>query len=355
MNRPTAFFLQGILASILTLVALACTGPTLQQPTPTPTPYLPPLTLPDDEAPHKFPVEWWYFNMLVEGPEKDRYAIHFVIFQLTETQSGRVMYVGQVGIADMIQQKHITAEEVITHNELPATVPGAFNLTVANWGMEGGKDGYLLSADLEGITFNLKLKPNQTVLLHSRDGLVDFGPAGVSYYYSRPRIDVTGTIIVDGINKPVKGLAWMDKQWGTFRPVTITWDWASIQLDSGTNLMLTRAVDQAGKIIEMYATVHRNGKTDLIEEHGFEFAAVPGHTWVSPLTDAAYPTKWQVSFPTHDIILELNALLPSSEYVGRVLNIPYWEGAMSVTGSEDGAPINGQAFVELTGRTPKSP
>ena len=115
MNRSTAIFLQGILASILTLVALACTGPTLQQPTPTPTPYLPPLTLPDYEAPHKFPVEWWYFNMLVEGPEKDRYAIHFVIFQLTETQSGRVMYVGQVGLAEMIQQTPVSYTHLRAH------------------------------------------------------------------------------------------------------------------------------------------------------------------------------------------------------------------------------------------------
>jgi predicted secreted hydrolase len=32
--------------------------------------------------------------------------------------------------------------------------------------------------------------------------------------------------------------------------------------------------------------------------------------------------------------------------------LPYWEGAVSIAGTRDGAPIRGEGYVELTGYRP---
>ena len=53
-------------------------------------------------------------------------------------------------------------------------------------------------------------------LLHGEEGCIDFGPAGSSYYYSRPRMAATGTIEVGGEVLEVEGSAWFDHQWGDF-------------------------------------------------------------------------------------------------------------------------------------------
>ena len=39
------------------------------------------MSLPEDEAPHETPIEWWYFNGFVWDEEGDEYSFHFVTFQ----------------------------------------------------------------------------------------------------------------------------------------------------------------------------------------------------------------------------------------------------------------------------------
>ncbi|MEZ4570376.1 MAG: lipocalin-like domain-containing protein [Thermomicrobiales bacterium] len=56
---------------------------------------------------------------------------------------------------------------------------------------------------------------------------------GGSYYYSRPGMDLSGTLTVDG--EPFEVTGWMDHQWGDFVLVDGSgWDWFAIEMDDGT-------------------------------------------------------------------------------------------------------------------------
>ncbi|MXW31144.1 MAG: carotenoid 1,2-hydratase, partial [Chloroflexi bacterium] len=57
-------------------------------PTPVPLSDHPPLTLPADESPHAYLVEWWYFNAHFTSEEQERYALHDVVFRIREPTSG---------------------------------------------------------------------------------------------------------------------------------------------------------------------------------------------------------------------------------------------------------------------------
>ncbi len=342
------------LFAALTMLLAACGS---AAPTPTPPFGLPPLALPADEAAHAFQTEWWYFNAhLMTVPDENtessprRWALHQVLFQVRATESGRTLYVGQVGLTDVGAGTHATGERLRTEEASLPVLADGFRFELADWLFEGvGGSEYRLRGDAQGTAFNLVLRSMAPPLLHGQAGLVDFGAAGVSYYYSRPRLAVSGTVTQDdGLITIVEGTAWLDKQWGDFQPVAVGWDWASVQLDDGRDLMLSRLFNLYGAPIETYATLSRADGAVGLDETQFSFEAVKGHAWVSEATGAAYPTRWRVAVPGEDLDFELVPLVSASEFRSAGLGVVYWEAGADAV-SADGQRI-GQGFLELTGR-----
>ena len=327
----------------------ACTGGEEPAPTPTPTPPfgLPPLVLPSDEEPHGFSTEWWYFNLHLTSREGERFTLHDVVFQVREPESGRSIYVRQTGLGDIAAGTHANAERLLTGQSASPAEENGFLFEMGDWTMSGSDgESYQLQASSDGYSYALSLTDTTTPLLHGERGLVDFDFAGVSYYYSRPRLEVEGTLTTpDGREIAVTGLGWLDKQWGDFQPVIIGWDWASVQLDDGTDVMLSRLFDMERNELHLYATVRGPGEEqEHIGPEGLEFT--PLHErWTSPETGITYRTNWHVRIPAHDLEFTLVPLVEGSEFASQVLGVTYWEAGVDAI-APDGSTI-GQGFVEL--------
>jgi predicted secreted hydrolase len=351
MYKINTVFGLPTLAILWLLLAVACGSGFTPALAPTPTPELPALQLPADEAPHGFQTEWWYFNLHLLAEDGSRYSLHDVVFQVTEPESQRVLYVAQVGFSNAQTAAHLTGERGAVAMRLPVTTDPGFDLRVGSWLMKGTPGKYRLKADLTDVSFDLTLTATEAVLLHNGDGLVDFGEAAISYYYSRPRLAAAGTLTVDGQQQTVNGLGWMDKQWGDIQPVAIAWDWASVQLDSGDDLMLTRLMEPSGTPLEVYGTWGRADGTSVhLDGAQFTFEPVQGESWTSPATGATYPTVWRVTVPSAGVDVTLKPLAISSEFVSGALGVIYWEAGATVSGSH-----TGQGFIELTGGAPDLP
>lgn len=336
----------------LALALAACSGAT-PTPTPTPTPPygLPPLTLPQDESPHKFQTEWWYFNAHLTDDAGTRYELHDVVFQVLQLASGRTLYVRQMGLADAATDTHSSAERIRQADQPLTDTPGDFNIVIGDTMMSGsGGKAYHLKGAAGPWTYDLSLKSTAPPLLHNKDGLVDFGDAGVTYYYSRPRLEVTGTLTSATASYNVTGLGWLDKQWGNFQPVAVYWDWASLQLDDGTDIMVTKLRDVQQKPINAYVTFRRKGgQTINIPSGDFTFEPL-GDTWHSDETGTTYQTDWRLKIPSQGIDVTLKPLVVQSEFASEVLGVAYWEAGADVFDTS-GKRV-GQGFVELNwGRT----
>lgn len=354
-RRTTPRLAPIALAALAVLIAVAlgtaCASATpAPSPTPTPTPPygLPPLALPADEAPHDFGMEWWYFNVRLRGEDGARYALHDVVFQVQDIESSRTLYVRQLGFADVSAGTHATAERMRSEPEPLSVRAGVLTIPFGESFIsveEGGR--YRLVGEVGATAYDLTLLATTQPLVHHDDGLVDFGEAGVTYYYSRPRLQVSGTVTdADGAPVPVTGLGWMDRQWGNFQPVAIGWDWASVQLDDGTDLMLTRVFDAEGRTVASYATLRRgDGPTRLLDPADFEFAAVEGPAWTSERTGTSYATSWRVAVPGEVDGFTLRPLVAGSEFVSGALGVAYWESAVEAV-APDGRIVGG-GFVEL--------
>jgi predicted secreted hydrolase len=179
-------------------------------------------------------------------------------------------------------------------------------------------------------------------------------PGNASHYYSLTRMPTRGQLRVGGETLAVEGLSWMDHEFGTsfLEPGQAGWDWFSIQLEDGTDLMLFRMRRADGR-----TDTHSSGT--LVFPSGVAmplsagaFSLVPTVSWTSPATRARYPVAWSIAVPGQGLSLEVRATLPNQELrTERSTGVTYWEGATEVSGSSGGRALRGRGYLEMTGYT----
>jgi predicted secreted hydrolase len=321
----------------------------------TPAP-LPPIHFPQDEAPHRDLTEWWYYTGHLVGTNSQggahRYGFELTVFQ---TLRGDLppYYAAHYAVTDLSRGQFTFDEREQTGaaSDLPpAGSTSGFNLTVGGWHARGlnGIDTLSASTPVYGIALSLQsLKP---VVLHGGSGLLAEGPSGYSYYYSRTRMSITGTMLDHGDSVPVTGLAWMDHQWGNFVPLAGGgWDWFSMQLDDNTEVMLYVLRDAHHQPIGSFGTVVApDGTYAEVPPGAISTRAIA--TWTSHATGGVYPAGWNVTVATESLYVQLSPLLADQELVtAHSTGTAYWEGAVAISGSEAGHVVRGDGYVELTG------
>ena len=246
---------------------------------------------PRDEAAHEAPIEWWYFNGHLSEPGGPGYSFHFVGVAGRSPQG-----VGGRGM-------HLTLatpdEGVVVKAERAALGLGpepadGFAMALEDWSMQGSNGRYLLVAGEGGYGFSLALEDTKAPVLHGEDGIIDMGPAGESYYYSRTRLTMQGTLTVGGVTRPASGEAWMDHQWGDFGQERVRWNWFSLQLDDGAELMVVLFWDiDSGEPVGRYGTyVLPSGRARYLLLKDIE--VTPLKSWTSPNTGFSYPMGWRL-------------------------------------------------------------
>jgi predicted secreted hydrolase len=322
---------------------------------PTATP-LPPVQFPLDEAPHHDLTEWWYYTGHFHGTDAAghtrTYGFELVVFQ-TLRGTFPAYYAAHFAITDLARGEFHYDQRVQFGGagNLPTTPSSSgFNLEVGGWGMQGVGGQDHLTATMAGYTIDLRLAGVKPAVLHGGTGLITYGLAGFSYYYSRPRMAVSGTLLDHSAAIAVSGIAWMDHQWGNFVSLAGSgWDWYSIQLDNNTEYMLYIIRDEQKRPLSVVGTyVSPDGRASEVN------AAAIGITargmWVSPVTQGQYPAGWQLTLSDQRLTLTLSPALADQELVtAQSTGVAYWEGAVRVSGTIGGSPIGGQGYVELTG------
>ena len=160
---------------------------------------------------------------------------------------------------------------------------------------------------------DLRLAARKPPAFHDRDGWIDFGPGGGSYYYSRTDMAARGTLKLDNTTFQVDGSAWFDHQWGDFISVGGGgWDWFAVNLDDGTDLTLSLVRDADGSYPLIYGTMVRpNGTTEHLDRDAFT-VDVTG-TWTSPSTGATYPAGWSIHLPDDKLTIDLAPTVADQE------------------------------------------
>lgn len=305
-----------------------------------------PVTFPNDDAPHDALIEWWYYTGHLFSASGERYGFEQVVFK--GRPNGIPGFASHAAITDSAADQFVYDQRVAGPDALQLG-PG-FNIVMGDWVMRGGGGNDRLKMDVPGYAMAVELTATKPPTLHDGDGFIDYGNGQGSYYYSRTRMDVTGTLVVDGAAVAVTGEAWMDHQWGDFETYDDGgWDWFSVQLGDDTDLMLyvIRGPDGRPLILDG-SFVSADGELTVLD--GPDFAVEATSTWRSDETDTTYPASWTIEVPVLDIDLTLTPSVAAQELdTTATTGVIYWEGEVIVTGTRGRQQVDGLGYVELTG------
>ncbi len=297
------------------------------------------ISLPEDDAPHANKMEWWYYNGHLLTASGKKYSFHDSLFLIN---SGMSQMVNHVSVTDHQSGQHYIDQRSTAGNLSVGTV-NHFDFTTDHWSIAGGNGIDQLIASTPDFSFKLDLNSTQAPVFHGKDGIIFLGAAGSSYYYSRTRMAITGTLKINGQSEAVTGLAWFDHQWGDFSTTQLSWDWFSLQLDDQSDVMIYQLRDKTNQSILYTGSYTKDGNTEILSST--DFTLTQGQRWHSTKTDTNYPVEWKIIIPSKNMALTTRGISNDSEFDASLTSYNvYWEGAIKVSGSHTGL-----GFMELNG------
>jgi predicted secreted hydrolase len=322
------------------------------------------LVFPADHGPHPdFQTEWWYVTGNLETADGRHFGYQLTFFRRALVPPAERAARASDWAADQIYMAHLALSDVAGRDfqaverfsRGAAGLAGAqavpFMVWLEDWSIAETEAGdWRLQAAAEGLSLDLTLRDTKGPILQGDRGYSRKGPepGNASYYYSLTRLETAGSVQVAGETYRVTGLSWMDHEYSTsaLSAGQVGWDWFSLQLADGSELVVFQIRRDDGSI-DPYSSgtlVAAGGGTVTLARDDFEITVE--RTWRSPHTGADYPAGWAIRVPSANLTLRLEPYLADQE-----LNVSYayWEGAVRFTGEQDGRPVNGDGFVELTG------
>ncbi len=316
-----------------------------------------PMTFPADLGEHRdYRAEWWYYTGNLTDTDGNRFG-----FQLTFFRRGLVPVVPvrtSEWASHQIYFAHFTITDVTgdTFNyherfsrgspNLAGAQSSPYHVWIENWSArEIGLGQVRLQAQEGDFALDLILEQAKPPTLHGQQGLSHKSdePGNANYYYSLTNNPSQGTITTPRGTVEVTGNTWKDHEWGTsdLGPSAVGWDWFSLQLDDGREVMYfnIRRKDGGVEPVSSGTIVNADGSTRYLSKE--EVKITPLAEWASASSGAIYPAEWNFAIPSEGIELHLKPLLPQQEL--RV-SFTYWEGAVRIEGTQ-----TGYGYVELTG------
>ncbi len=323
------------------------------------------MSFPADHYSHpEYKTEWWYYtgHLETESGKTYGYQVTFFRFGVRDRQQGLTeaplftdLYLAHFALSNISEKKFTYRERTNRgYGGKAGAATDRFLVWNEDWKVEGDEKNHRIFASDRGTTLKLSLKSLKPPVLHGDRGHSQKGEGEgrASYYYSLTRMVTEGELVIDGRKEKVRGLSWMDHEFGSNQlgDDQVGWDWFSIQLDNRTEVMLYLMRRKDGSV-DPYSSgtlVNADGTTKHLKLSDYRVEVLD--RWKSPKSEATYPMKWRVTIPGHEGELEIIPAFPEQELItNRSTRVTYWEGAVSIRGTIGNKPIAGRGYVEMTG------
>jgi predicted secreted hydrolase len=319
---------------------------------------------PRDHGSHpEYRIEWWYYTGNLASDRGRRFGYQVTFFRVgvdlaPENPSRwavRDLFMAHLAVTDLGTGRHLVAERLDRGGlGWAGAREGTLDVWNGDWraSLDGG--GHRLEVIDRSFGVDLRLEPGKGPTLHGENGLSRKGPSAgnASQYYSMTRMPTTGRVRLDGEWVDVTGASWMDHEFGTtfLEPGQVGWDWFSLQLEDGADLMVFQLRRADGRPDDHSAGTWVDGGGAVTALQGRDVRLVPGRRWTSPASGAAYPVEWRVELPGRQASLAVTAALDAQELdTAASTGVTYWEGAVTVTGRIGSRQVRGRGYLEMTG------
>ncbi|MBT2375224.1 lipocalin-like domain-containing protein [Pseudomonas fluorescens] len=308
------------------------------------------FSFPEDHGPHDgFRIEWWYVTANLKDAEGNPFGVQWTLFR-NALKAGPVqpgwhdstIWLGHAAVTSAAS--HYAAERYARGGVGQAgaqVVP--FNAWIDNWSFATRPDAANTLTDMQlkagdgHFNYDLHLTSSRPLILQGDNGYSRKSDQGqASYYYSQPFFQASGSLTLDGKTYQVSGPAWLDREWSS-QPLTANqtgWDWFSLHLDSGEQLMLFRVRQKEGESYLTGTWIDQKGQTQTLHNQDIQLTPLDS----TQIDGRRVPTRWSLKVPGKQLDITPEAVNPRA---WMKVSIPYWEGPVRFEG--------GVGYLEMTG------
>ena len=315
------------------------------------------LSFPGDHGAHLgFQTEWWYLtgHAVIKGQplfsQPSRFGFQLTFFRRALSPQGGARFnqyfFAHGALSDPEAAEFLSARRAARSNlGLADASTDSLNVFINDWKIGASDNNLQLEYAIDAAN-SVKLSgkmPNpvpQGEAGYSRKGP---RPDSASHYYSIPRIALSGTVVRAGVAHQVSALGWLDHEFmsNALAANQAGWDWFSVTLKNGDDLMLFRMRSDSGDDY-WSGSIIKSGVARVIGRDEFSIKEIG--SWKSTKSGATYPSGWKIILPSENISLELRPILEDQEqHDSHRAGPSYWEGAVQDLEAE------AIGYVELTG------
>lgn len=320
-----------------------------------------PFEFPRDHAAHPaYRHEWWYITgHLTDAASRDygfqltffRYALLAEVATTPSRWRTRDLMLAHFAVTDVAGERfHHATRRARAALDLAGADAGRAKVWVGDWSLAWpaqDEEPWHLQATTDDTALDLTLRPEKPVVLQGDRGYSrkSAEPGNASLYYSLPRLDIDGELVLGARRVAVEGSAWLDREWGTsaLGKDQRGWDWFALQFEDGREFTYYRLRTRDGRTDphSRGLLVARDGSTVALLADDVQMT--PLRWWRSPRTGLRYPLDWRVTSRRAALELTLRARLDHQEWPGE---LRYWEGQVAVSGADG---VRGLGYLEMTG------
>lgn len=313
------------------------------------------FVFPRDHGSHpEFRTEWWYVTGHLDGKDGRRFGFQVTFFRQARREDGKTLHLhlAHAALLDTQTGRFVHEERLNREGWDAESSEATLAVWNGNWSLQLNEKTqrlHIAATVKSEVLLRLELEAVKPLVVFGKDGVSRKGVSveAASHYLTWPRLKTTGTVKLGAEELTVSGEAWMDHEFSSsqLEEGQVGWDWASLQLRDGRELMVYRMRRKDGTLdaASTLAVVERDGSVRQLSSDAFAWEVLG--RWKSPRNGAEYPIRVRIRFEGDSF--ELKPLVEDQEQDGGITRLPYWEGACDVVDSRGQAA--GRAFLELAG------
>jgi predicted secreted hydrolase len=333
------------------------------------------FVFPRDHGSHPdFAIEWWYITGHLVGTNQAQFGFQATFFRRALVPAGATniststmfgndqIYLAHMALVDKTSGKFIYQEKLNRAGWDAASSTNTLDVHNGNWSLRlapeksAGQEIFKLQGTVGSeAAFSLYLSPKKPMVVFGTNGVSRKAEdlKASSHYLTFPRLAVAGTLTLNETNLAVTGEAWMDHEFSSSQlgAGQVGWDWLSLQLFDGRELMAYRMRRSDGTT-DPFSTVAWIVAQSAVRQIGPDkFTWRILQHWRSPKSGSEYPSLVELTAknPVTGIkeTFIVQPFVADQELIGKIGGVGYWEGASRVL-DENNKEI-GRAYMELTG------
>ncbi|WP_435138973.1 lipocalin-like domain-containing protein [Formosa sp. A9] len=313
------------------------------------------ITFPKDEGAHTAEaIEWWYTSGEVTGETTGKtyaYMLSYFDYSYAGFDGFRILNLRDLSTGEFFQ-----STLPLTYNTLSTEAISieavVFRGITESWRNKLDHDNnsipfqYTITAASDNGKIEFDYNTVKRPLIIGDTGLIDQGASRYSYYFSQTKNEVSGQITLNGVTENVIGTAWIDRQYGSFNPLSSEkYEWFSLQLSNDMDINLWNIFTAEGsipdnskfKILSAYVDDNTQYTISDFEIERLAFNCMPD-------LEKCYSKKWRLTSESKNIDLTIETRYDDAEVT---LPFRFYEGTITISGTINGESVTGIGFAEL--------